>query len=520
MKKRGFRLSQAALEFLMTYGWIITTVFVAISALAYFGVLSPDKFVPRKCVLESGIGCMDFKVQEDSVTLVLRNGKGEDITISRVVVGNCSSTNLGSLLNGEQKSFTVTGCSNTANEKYIGDVNITYRGETGLEHKGRGSIVGKTEAGSIVPTGSFYWITTTQQEFDEGSYTTTQSIPAGSVQLDSAQNSGAYTSKVFDAGKTAKWSNISWGEPLPYKEHLEPDGTSCQDSGVKGLWYLDESSGTAKDSSYCGKNGNNAGATQGADGKIKTAYSFDGVNDYINMEASLFPPVPAQLTTMAWAKTMETNNPQNGEDHLIFYHGWDGEFNIGQGQLDDTFFFSYDYTPDNQQTHAWDGVASNTYAVEDRWYHIAVIWDSISDKAQLFVNGILDNEKALQPNWELWDSTTYHPTTIGAKADWDGARVALWNGNIDEVAVYNKVLSPSEILNIYKQGILNLYVEVRSCDDPNCDGESFSGSFTNSSTQDLNVPDNRYIQYRVNFESEDLSYTPLLEEVAVGYTVT
>ena len=93
------------------------------------------------------------------------------------------------------------------------------------------------------------------------------------------------------------------------------------------------------------------------------------------------------------------------------------------------------------------------------------------------------------------------------------------SGNIDEVAVYSRVLSPSEILGIYKQGVLNLYVEVRSCDDPNCDGEGFSGSFTNSSTQALNVPDNRYIQYNVNFESEDLSYTPFLEEVIVGYTV-
>ncbi len=515
MQKRG----QAALEFLMAYGWIIATVLVAIGTLAYFGVLSPDNFSPRKCAIEAGIGCMDFKVQEDSVTLVLRNGKGEDITLSKVAVGNCSGTNLGSLLNGEQKSFTITGCTNTANKKYIGDVNITYKGETGLDHKGRGSIVGKTESGTTIPTGSFYWITTTQQEFDEGSYSQTQSIPYGSVQLVSAQNSGTYTSKVFDAGKTAKWSNISWGEPLPYKEHLEPDGTNCADSYTRALWYLDESFGTAKDSSYCGKNGNNAGASQGASGKINTGYSFYGTNDYIDIGTSLFPPVPAQLTTTAWAKTMETNNPQNGEDHLMFYHGWDGEFNIGQGQLDDTFFFSYDYTPDNQQTHAWDGVASNTIAVSDKWYHIAVIWDSVSDKAQLFVDGILDNEKALQPNWELWDSTTYHPTTIGAYTNWNGARISLWNGNIDEVAVYSKVLSPSEILSIYKQGILNLYVGVRSCDDPNCDGESFTGSFTNSSTQMLNIPDNRYLQYRVNFESEDSSYTPFLEEVTAGYTV-
>ena len=94
------------------------------------------------------------------------------------------------------------------------------------------------------------------------------------------------------------------------------------------------------------------------------------------------------------------------------------------------------------------------------------------------------------------------------------------SGNIDEVAVYSRVLSPSEILGIYKQGVLNLYVEVRSCDDPNCDGEGFSGSFTNSSTQMLNIPDNRYLQYRINFQSEDTSYSPSLEDVTIGYIVT
>jgi uncharacterized protein (UPF0333 family) len=38
------RKGQAAMEFLMTYGWAILVVLAAIGALAYFGVLSPDKF--------------------------------------------------------------------------------------------------------------------------------------------------------------------------------------------------------------------------------------------------------------------------------------------------------------------------------------------------------------------------------------------------------------------------------------------------------------------------------------------
>lgn len=38
---------QAAMEFLMTYGWAILVVLIAIGALAYFGVLSPERFKPE-----------------------------------------------------------------------------------------------------------------------------------------------------------------------------------------------------------------------------------------------------------------------------------------------------------------------------------------------------------------------------------------------------------------------------------------------------------------------------------------
>jgi hypothetical protein len=146
MEKRG----QASLEFLMTYGWTIMVVLIAIGALSYFGVLSPDKFVPRRCALEPGLGCMDFKVNEDSVTVVLRSGKGEDITITDIKIRNCTGTASGILRNGEQDTFTIGGCNNEASKKFIGKINITYTGETGLVHKNRGNIVGKIEAGVVL----------------------------------------------------------------------------------------------------------------------------------------------------------------------------------------------------------------------------------------------------------------------------------------------------------------------------------------------------------------------------------
>jgi hypothetical protein len=49
---------QAAMEFLMTYGWAILVVLAAIGALAYFGVLSPSKLVPDKCTLQPKGWCL------------------------------------------------------------------------------------------------------------------------------------------------------------------------------------------------------------------------------------------------------------------------------------------------------------------------------------------------------------------------------------------------------------------------------------------------------------------------------
>ena len=88
MKKRG----QVAMEFIMTYGWAILVVLVAIGALAYFGVLNPSKYLPEKCVFTTGVTCRDFILQESGTDLVVRfnleNGLGESMTIG---AGNISA---------------------------------------------------------------------------------------------------------------------------------------------------------------------------------------------------------------------------------------------------------------------------------------------------------------------------------------------------------------------------------------------------------------------------------------------
>ena len=144
MLKKG----QAAMEFLMTYGWAILVVLAAIGALAYFGVLDSDNLAPERCVLESGIACEGHKVTPSEITLVLRNGMGQDIEINDVTVGSCSITGQNiEFDNAKQASIELTGCSNgEEGARFDGDITVAYTNpSTNLNKTFTGSLSTKVE---------------------------------------------------------------------------------------------------------------------------------------------------------------------------------------------------------------------------------------------------------------------------------------------------------------------------------------------------------------------------------------
>ena len=78
--------AQAALEFLMTYGWAILVVLIVIGALAYFGVLSPSNLLPEKCAFPVSLSCVDHQIMEPEHMIMLRlqNSAGKDMIIRGV----------------------------------------------------------------------------------------------------------------------------------------------------------------------------------------------------------------------------------------------------------------------------------------------------------------------------------------------------------------------------------------------------------------------------------------------------
>ena len=82
-----FKRAQAAMEFLMTYGWAILVVLVVIGALSYFGVLSPSTLLPEKCTFPVSVSCTDHTVVGGAspyMAIILQNGAGRDIIVRGV----------------------------------------------------------------------------------------------------------------------------------------------------------------------------------------------------------------------------------------------------------------------------------------------------------------------------------------------------------------------------------------------------------------------------------------------------
>ena len=143
----GFRRAQAAMEFLMTYGWAILVVLAAIGALSYFGVMNPGKFIPESCTLPStaGLACIDFTVTSDSAHLFIANGGGRDLIINNISVGDCSAVFDTALLDSTKGLFNITGCD-------FGESGQKSKNTLVIHYTDRDSHFSKSVSGSVIST--------------------------------------------------------------------------------------------------------------------------------------------------------------------------------------------------------------------------------------------------------------------------------------------------------------------------------------------------------------------------------
>jgi len=139
--------AQAAMEFLMTYGWAILVVLIAIGALWYF-VGNPADIVGDNCRLATPFSCEDYKANDaTSITLQIRNGLNDDVTLTSVELVDEGCTDAtptpAAVGAGSTAAVVIDGCTFTGT-KVKSSIKITYDVSGGL--------TGKIVTGSLVLT--------------------------------------------------------------------------------------------------------------------------------------------------------------------------------------------------------------------------------------------------------------------------------------------------------------------------------------------------------------------------------
>ncbi|MDP4039540.1 MAG: LamG domain-containing protein [Candidatus Pacearchaeota archaeon] len=364
---------------------------------------------------------------------------------------------------------------------------------------------------AIVTASTF--IDNSQSNFDSGTYNWTFYNSSGFVQLNESRLNGTYTSQIFNSGRSSQWNNISWFTEVPYNQELPNNqevetGDFLRGINMTGnvlLMHMNNDSFYGENDTHVydfSGNGNN-GTGIGFDGdevtgygKLNGAFDFDGTDDYVDVGTTILP-ANGDLTLSMWQQTRSS-----AIAHTALF-----------GQNEDIFIL-YGVTTfglaNNQLRLFVDGeVCVGSDLRDDAWHLITVVrsgnnWIVYKDGTE-DCSGI----KASDPG--IGDSF------IGRRVT---AADMVHDGLIDEVAIFNRSLSATEIQDIYKRGALRLNLSAQSCDDASCSGESFTNLGNNlTSPQNLSVTDNQYFQYKFDFTTDNASYTPELYNVTVDYTI-
>ncbi len=206
------------------------------------------------------------------------------------------------------------------------------------------------------------------------------------------------------------------------------------ESSCVAYWKFDEGTGsTVADSSQYEHNGTITGATW-TSGKIGNALEFDGSGDYVNIPHTTDLNLD-QITMEGWI--YPTYIPATGFLHII-----------KKGDQGSTISTNYRLCIHDKLLSLGVGDGSSWYGyyesvtelITNKWYHVAVIYNGYN--ASIYLNGVRDN---------FYQSSTQH-IPVNRTEDLrigDNYGMEYYQGKLDEMAVYNRVLTEVEIINRY-----------------------------------------------------------------------
>lgn len=235
-------------------------------------------------------------------------------------------------------------------------------------------------------------------------------------------NAGTYTVSLTATGPAGSNTKTQTGYVT-----VSSNGSG---NGLVAAYNFEEKSGTmVVDASGQGNHGTISGAKRITGGKFGKALSFDGTDDWVTINDSPSLDLTTGMTLEAWVYPTE------------FSGSWQWRTVILKEASSNLAYALYANSDSNVPTfEAYNGSTNNelkgTRSLNlNSWIHIAATFDSTTER--LYING---NEVASSPlSGTIMVSEGV--LRIGGNSVWGG----FFKGRIDEIRIYNRALSASEI---------------------------------------------------------------------------
>jgi hypothetical protein len=182
---------------------------------------------------------------------------------------------------------------------------------------------------------------------------------------------------------------------------------------------------------------NGATTTVGISGN---AFSFDGVNDYVNIPDSASLDLTDRVTLSAWINP-STMTFADGFGAILTKGAWVTDYlrNYGMFVADDGSLL-LTYTDGSFNDF---GVVSSVGLVSaNKWSHVTGVIDTVAGTMQLYLNGTLVGSGSSGGSM----LANNHAVSLGAEEAGTHFRFA---GRIDEAAIYNRALNASEVTQMF-----------------------------------------------------------------------
>ena len=340
-----------------------------------------------------------------------------------------------------------------------------------------------------------------------------------SLFLNASNLTGSYLSPAIDAGETAQWLNLTWqtryafGRDLPNFRASESYVLTPANmtNNVLLLHFNNQTSFGENNTAISDWSGSYTNATCASTTScpvynytqtksLGAAASFNGTQYYTF--GDILESAVNSTNGSTFALWMRPESTAVNQMMLSKYDNNDARRQFFFRYLTTQKFDMVFYLVNTGVTFR-EFTTTATYATNS-WYHVAFVFNISGDSYKVYVNGV-DSAGSKTGSAIAGIPNSAEEVLIGATTS--GA-ANQYKGVLDDVGVWSRMLSATEVSDLYKRGISRYNVSVRTCANSDCSDQSGFSTTFNSSPGVFSLTSRRYFQYNVSMQSDVATQSP------------